>query len=149
MLNIKTVLFQVIQFSKSSQFTSIWPIDRPLSGATTPCQSEPERRGTPDSLNLQHYCNLIIWLFSVISRTPIEKVLPLCSGAVRIFYSLKRLGHNYIGLISLFNGLSTLVGYLTSKTIFFGKQELYHWKYGGSKGVFQKVNIIENRCQAY
>ena len=35
----KTVLFQTIQFSISTQFSSIWPIDRTLSGATTPGQS--------------------------------------------------------------------------------------------------------------
>ena len=29
-LNIKTVLFQVIQFSISTQFISIWPIDKPM-----------------------------------------------------------------------------------------------------------------------
>ena len=34
MLNVKTVLFQTIQFSISTQFTSIWPIDWTLSGAT-------------------------------------------------------------------------------------------------------------------
>ena len=38
-LNIKTILFQTIQFSISMQFSSIWPIDRTLSGATTPGQS--------------------------------------------------------------------------------------------------------------
>ena len=32
----KALLFQVIQFSISTQFSSIWPIDRTLSGATTP-----------------------------------------------------------------------------------------------------------------
>ena len=37
----KTVLFQAIQFSISMQFSSIWPIDRTLSGATTPGQSGP------------------------------------------------------------------------------------------------------------
>ena len=37
----KTVLFQAIQFCKSTQFNSIWPIDKTLSGATTPGQSEP------------------------------------------------------------------------------------------------------------
>ena len=36
----KTVLFQAIQFSMSTQFISIWPIDRTLSGATTPDQSD-------------------------------------------------------------------------------------------------------------
>ena len=34
--NVKNVLFQAIQFSLSTQFSSIWPIDRSLSGATTP-----------------------------------------------------------------------------------------------------------------
>ena len=32
----KTVLYQTIQFSISTQFSSIWPIDRTLSGAATP-----------------------------------------------------------------------------------------------------------------
>ena len=35
----KTVLFQTIQFSISTQFSYIWPIDRTLSGVTTPGQS--------------------------------------------------------------------------------------------------------------
>ena len=34
-LNVQTVLFQTIQFSISTQFSSIWPINRTLSGATT------------------------------------------------------------------------------------------------------------------
>ena len=33
-LYIETVLFQTIQFSISTQFSSIWPIDRTLSGVT-------------------------------------------------------------------------------------------------------------------
>ena len=37
-LNVKTVLFQTIQFSISTQFSSIEPIGRSLSGATTPVQ---------------------------------------------------------------------------------------------------------------
>ena len=35
----KTVLFQTIQFSISPQISSIWPLDRTLSGTTTPGQS--------------------------------------------------------------------------------------------------------------
>ena len=35
----KTVLFQTIQFSISTLFSSIWSIDWTLSGATTPGQS--------------------------------------------------------------------------------------------------------------
>ena len=71
-LNVKTILYQTIQFNISKQFSSIWPIDRILSGAT---KSGPkwnwERwqwRGTLHSTKLQHYWNLIIRLFSVISR---------------------------------------------------------------------------------
>ena len=40
-LYILTVLFQTIQFSLSTQFSSIWPIDKTLSGATTPSLSGP------------------------------------------------------------------------------------------------------------
>ena len=41
----KTVLFQTIQFSITTQFSFIWPIDRTLSGATTPRQSGPGSNG--------------------------------------------------------------------------------------------------------
>ena len=37
----QTVLFQTIQFRISMQFSSIQPIDRALSGATSPDQSGP------------------------------------------------------------------------------------------------------------
>ena len=51
-LNVKTVLFQRIQFSISKQFSSIWPIDRALSGATTPGQSEPVSDGNEGVLRI-------------------------------------------------------------------------------------------------
>ena len=38
-MNLKTILFQAIQFSLSMQFTSVCPIDRTLSGAITPSYS--------------------------------------------------------------------------------------------------------------
>ena len=38
-LNVKTVLFLIIRFSISTLFSSIFSIDRTLSGATTPGQS--------------------------------------------------------------------------------------------------------------
>ena len=44
-LNFKIVLFQTIQFNISTQFRSIWPRDRNLSGATTLSQSRPESDG--------------------------------------------------------------------------------------------------------
>ena len=44
-LNVKTVQFHVIQFSKSTQFRSIWPINRTLWVATTPGPIGPGRYG--------------------------------------------------------------------------------------------------------
>ena len=40
-LNMKTVLFQGIQFGISMHFSSICPIDRTLSGVTSPSQGGP------------------------------------------------------------------------------------------------------------
>ena len=74
----------MIQFRISIQFSSIWPIDRTLSGATTPGQW----RSTLHSPKLQHYWKLTIRLLSVISWTRVGGcVLPLCSEAVGIFCS--------------------------------------------------------------
>ena len=47
-LKVKTVLFQTIQFNISTVWmsnSSIWAIDRTLSGATTPSQSGPGSDG--------------------------------------------------------------------------------------------------------
>ena len=51
-LAAKTVLFQVIQFSISTLFSSIWPIDRTLSGATTPGQRGPRSDGNEGILRI-------------------------------------------------------------------------------------------------
>ena len=51
-LNIKTVLFQVIQFSISMQYSSFWHINRTLSGATTPGQSGPWSDGNEEVLHI-------------------------------------------------------------------------------------------------
>ena len=48
----KIVLFQTIQFSISGQFSSILPIDKTLSGATTPDQSEPGSDGNEGLLHI-------------------------------------------------------------------------------------------------
>ena len=45
-LQVKIVLFQTIQFSISTQFSSIWPTDKALSGATTPGQSGNPKKST-------------------------------------------------------------------------------------------------------
>ena len=99
----KTVLFLTIQFFISTQFSSIWPIDRTLSGATTPGQTGPgamAMKGTPYSPKLQYCWNFTIRLFSVISTTLVVvvvggggRVLSLCRDAVGVFYSSIRLGN--------------------------------------------------------
>ena len=48
----KAVLFQTIQFSISTQFSSIWPIDRTLSDATTPGQCRPGNIGNEGVLHI-------------------------------------------------------------------------------------------------
>ena len=93
----RTVLFQTIQFSMNTQFSSILPIDRTLSGATTPEQSEPQSDGNEGvllhSANLQQYWNLTIRLFSVINKTLVGGILPNDRGAVGVFYS-----HGWLGI---------------------------------------------------
>ena len=51
-LNIKAILFQALQFSISTQFISIWPIDRTLSGATISSKSGPGRDGNERVLHI-------------------------------------------------------------------------------------------------
>ena len=71
-IDVKTVLCQTIQFSISTQFSSIWPIDRTLSDATTPGQGGPESYGNEWVLRIpQGSCITGIHhhVFSVINRT--------------------------------------------------------------------------------
>ena len=56
----KTFLFQTIQFSQSTLFSSIWPIDRILSGATTQGQSRPGSDGNEG-------IPIIIWTYHQIA----------------------------------------------------------------------------------
>ena len=82
----KTLLIQTIQFNISTHFSSIWPINRILSGVTTPGQSWAGSDGNEGLLN--HYRNLTIRLFCGITWTPFgEEVLPLCRDVVWVFYS--------------------------------------------------------------
>ena len=49
----KTVLLQTIQFSISTQFSSIWHIEKNLSGATTSGPSRPGSNGKEGLLCIQ------------------------------------------------------------------------------------------------
>ena len=72
-LNIKTILYQVIKFSISTKSSFIWPIDRTLSGATTPGQSGPGSYGYEDELHILQNSSITQTLpsdfFCDISRT--------------------------------------------------------------------------------
>ena len=89
-LDIKTVLFQTIWFSISTQFSSIWLIDMTLSSTTTPGQSRPGNDGNKGVLP---FSQSSIRLFSVISRTLVGEILSLCRDAVGVFCSSSWLGH--------------------------------------------------------
>ena len=93
-LNVETVLFQAIQFSISTQFSSIWAIDRTLSGITTSGQSGPGGDGNEGVLHIPQSSswNIIIRLLSVITWTLVGGgVLPLFRGARGVFYCPSRL----------------------------------------------------------
>ena len=82
-LYIYTVLFQTIQFSISIQFSSIWPTDRTLSGATTLDQSGPGNDGNKGVLCIPQN-SIITGTSSWDCWTLFERVLPLSREAICI-----------------------------------------------------------------
>ena len=92
----QTVLFQTIQFSISTQFSSLWPIESTLSGASTPGQSGPGCDWNKGVLCMPG--SLTFRLVSVISRTLVREVLLLCrdavSGPTAVWHSIHAI-HNY------------------------------------------------------
>ena len=93
----KTVLFQAIQFSTSTQFSSIWPINRTLSGATTPSQSGSRSNGNERVIRIPKAPALLEphhqFLYSHTGHSLVEVGgLLVCRDAVNVFYSPSRLG---------------------------------------------------------
>ena len=93
----KTFLFQTIQFSISMQFSSVWSIDRTLSGATTTSQSGHGSDSNEQVLR-------ILQSSSVTEASPSDCLvsypghslvggLPLCREAVGVFYGSSQMGH--------------------------------------------------------
>ena len=89
-------------FSMSTEFSSIWPIDRTLSGATTPGESGPGSGGSEEVSSIPQS--------SSITRTSPSDclvsypgewggVLHLCREAVSVFYNPSRLDKSQIGVI--------------------------------------------------
>ena len=97
-LNTKTILFQTTQFSISTQFSSSLPIDRILSGATTPGKSGPGSDDNEGILRILQSSSITgtsasDCLVSYPGHLLGEGLLPLCGEAVGAFYSPSRLGH--------------------------------------------------------
>ena len=93
-LYIWAVLFQTIQFSINTLLSSILPIDRTLSGATTLVPSQPGSDDNIGVLDIPQSSSIIgDSPLSVISRKLFGWVLPLCRDAVGVFYSPSRQGN--------------------------------------------------------
>ena len=94
----QTILIETIQFSISIQFSSIQPIDKALSSATTLEQSGPISNGNEEVLCIPQSSRIIGTSPSDClvdiqdTRWWGEGVLPICIGAVSVFYSPGRLG---------------------------------------------------------
>ena len=98
-LNVKTGLFQTIQFSISSQFSSIWPIDRTVLNASTSSQNGPGSNGND-------WVHQISQSSSITRTSPSDclvsyqgyslgwGVLPLGREGIVIFYISSRLAKN-------------------------------------------------------
>ena len=112
----KTVPFQTIQFSISTQFSFIWPIDRTLSGATTPSQSA---GASPSDCQVSYPVHLLV------------EVLLLYREVVSVFYSpsnkLKILLENHV-IFSLYPGSAFMI-----KVNFLS----YHSQYNGDNNKMQ------------
>ena len=96
-LNVKTILFQVIQLSISTQFSSIWFIDRTLSGATTLGQSGPGSNGNEGVLRISQSSSITgtspsDCLVSYTRHLLGVESLPLYRNRVSVFYSPSQLG---------------------------------------------------------
>ena len=96
-LYTSTNLFQAIQFSISTQFSSLWSIDRALSSATTPGQSEPGRDGNKGVLHIPQSSSITEASASdclvPYQGHSLGGVLRLCRDAVSVFFGPSWLGH--------------------------------------------------------
>ena len=93
-LLVKTVLFQVIQFSINMQFSSIWPLDRTLSGASTPGQSGPGKDGSVGVLRIPES-------FSITGTSPSDCSYP--GHLLRVSYPSAKMQLVYFDLIFCMN----------------------------------------------
>ena len=91
--------FQIIQFSINTQFSSIWPTNRTLSGVTSLDQSGPGSDGNKKVLHIFHSSSLTgaspsDCLVSYTEHSSGWGVLLLCRKAFSLFNSRSTLGHD-------------------------------------------------------
>ena len=94
----KTVLFQTIQFSISTQFSSIWPIDITVSGSTTMGQSGHGSDGNEEVLCISLSSSITgtspsDCLVSYLGHSLRGGGLTLCKEAVSVFDSSSQLAN--------------------------------------------------------
>ena len=100
-----SVLFQTIQFSITTQFCSIWPIDWTIWGANTRGLSGPWSGGnkcvlcTPQSSSINR-TSPSDCLVSYLGHSFGKRVVPLCSVVVGVFYNPSPLGESLTDLNS-------------------------------------------------
>ena len=108
-LNVETVLLQAIQFSISTLFSAIRPIDKTLSGPSIPGQTGPGSDGNEVVL-------CITQSSSITGTSPsgclvsypgqsLGGVLPCCRKAVNVFYSPNRLGNHLFVHIKMISSI--------------------------------------------
>ena len=85
-LNVKRVPFQAIQFSITTQFSSIWPIDWTLISWYHSESGRTWEQWQWSGLCILQSSGITIRLLSVISMTQVWWVLSLCRYAVSVFY---------------------------------------------------------------
>ena len=94
--NVKTVLFQIIQLSIWTHFSSIWHIDWKLSGGTILGKSGPGTDGNVEHRSSSITGNSLRDCLESYSGHSLEGVLPLSRGAVSEFYSPSLMGKNFV-----------------------------------------------------
>ena len=115
--NVKIVLFQTIQISIITLFSSISPIDRNISCATTPGQSWPSNDGKKVVIQISQSSR-------ITGASPSDGLVSYPGHLLEKFYPTAEMPSVYSaapadwaisGLVSLFNGISNFVVYLMPK----------------------------------
>ena len=123
----KTVLCQAIQFSISMQFSSIWPLDRTLSGATIPGQSGPESNGnegvlrilqsssitgtSPSDCLVSYLGQLLVGYYLSVEKPLVYSTAPVDWARYNIWFLNLSLSFSFV------HSISTSVGHLMPESV--------------------------------